>query len=86
MTYKEFEAMADLIYTEYNETHRYYSGWSCYLFTAHDAYVSAANRMSADEICEVIDDAPEYDCDGIDELLQALKASGDGRWADYQNL
>ena len=81
MTYSEFEALADRIYNAYYETHS--KRPEHYLFTAHDAYVSAINRMSADEIVAVLDDVPAYDCDGVDELLDELARRGDHRRADY---
>lgn len=83
MTYTEFDAKATQIYEEYREEHRHDSDWPRYTFTAHDAYKSAAARMTADEIVEVLDDAPAWDSDGVDELIEALKELGDERWHDY---
>lgn len=83
MTYTNFDAKATQIYEEYHKEHRKESGWTTYIFTAHDAYKSAAARLTADEIVEVLDDAPAGDSDGVDELIEALKELGDERWHDY---
>lgn len=74
MTYKEFIEKANAEYDEYYAQHPVTdSQWPHYTYTINDAYKSVSHYMDTDEIVSVLNDVPEWGCDGVSEMVDALK-------------